>query len=253
MINIDIKTENAKAIQDQLKGIRKERWGAILTSAATETAFYVRNKLRSEMPRVIDRPRPYTINSIYVDKGRRGETVEATVKWRDSIGQNSGGRYLRPLVDGGDRNQKGFEKLLIARRLMSPGNKAVPTKEAPQDSYGNVPGSYLTRMLSFLRVLRDPLQNRRYANGARGGVGKKVAAKTLQFFTVPVRTGNLRPGIYERKNFFGTTGIRKVFSFVPSVHYKKQFPFYDIGRQASLSKFPEKLQESIAKYLNNPS
>jgi hypothetical protein len=246
MIKLDIKTDNLKEIQSQLEGIDKRHWPKILSGATTETAFYVRNKLRKEMPSHIDRPKPYTLNSIFVDKGRpREKDVEATVLWKNSMG-NSGGKYLKPLVEGGDRHAKGFEKLMIAKGFMKAGMKAVPSDDAPKDAFGNVPGSFIVKVLSWLRVLRDPLQNR-----AIGDKAKKITAKTMEFFVVTDQKGALSPGIYQRKRFASFSAVRRIFAFVRTTSYKKSFPFYDIGRKAAAEKFPEKLDEALTRHFES--
>lgn len=281
MYKIDFESEKLKAIRNELKGIEQKKWGKILSSATAETAFYVRNKLRKEMPNYIDRPNPYTINSIFVDKGT-GKSPESTVQWRKPSGGTSGGRYLLPQVDGGGRETKRFENALVFRGGKSRNDKAVPTSAAPKDAYGNVPGSYIKRMLSLLRVGTKALREKREKADARAMSGAKSSRKkdprgpsfmrmmrdqrkpaappvaqvkhsyggSEEFIVLPKRVGRKPPGVYEVKNMALGRALRLVFAFVSTVTYKSKFPFYDIGRKASDEKFQEKLQEAIQKEMS---
>lgn len=259
-----------------LDKVTKDKWPKILSKATTETAFYIRNKLRSELPQYIDKPTPYTTNSIFVRKGNK-DNPEASVEWRKPAGSTSGGKYLVPQVEGGNRSAKKFERALEWKGAKSAGDKAVPTKEAPKDIYGNVPGSYIKRMLSLLRIGGAELRARREKAAlsaakpkiARAKRGKSFAAtmrdqqqgsakpkaqtssyaKPEEFFALPKKQGKLSAGVYEVKNSAFGRAIRLVFLFTGSVTYKKSFPFYDIGNKASNDKFPQKLSEAVDEAL----
>ncbi len=230
---------DSKAIERQLEGISRRRWPRILKFAAFNTGRTTLKHIQSEMPKYIDKPKPYTINSMTVKRGR-GNDIDATVQWKDGFSGNTGGKYLRAPVLGGERQAKGFERLLQARGLMPANTRAVPTDAAPRDAFGNVPGPYIVRILSYLRALNDPLQNRRY-----GVVGKKVKKKDKQFFAVPAQQGKLSPGIYERRYFGFVNTIRKIFGYVNGVKYKKTFPFYDIGQAKAREVFSDELNKEI--------
>jgi hypothetical protein len=239
-MKVEIKLIGVEEIEAKLTRIDKSKWPSIIKNAATETAFYVRNKVRQEMPKYIDRPKPFTLNSIYVNKGS-ASNPEATVEWRKPSGGNSGGRYLRPEVEGGPRHVTGFEKKLIQLGAMPPGLRAVPTPAAPRDSYGNVP-------VSFLKKILTALQSPGTVN-KRGNTKVKGIKEGHTFFASAQRSTTLRRGIYERRDSTFGDAVKRVFSFISGVNYKKTFPFYDIGRKASLDKFHAKLDEAITKAL----
>jgi hypothetical protein len=254
---------------EKLKGISADKWPSILAYAANQTGYYVVNKYKQQMPSFIDRPIPFTVNSIYL-KPAKVDKVEATVQWREFAGTGtSGGKYLRPIVEGGGRRLKKFEKALQNAGLMPRGMLAVPTKDAPVDAYGNVPGALYTKILSYLRANPDGMQNRSVQKLKRmklknlvKGVAKatfnyeklkakedRAKKKAAKYFTVIAGRGNpLPPGIYERVNLFGGA-IRRLFNFVSETTYHATFPFERIGREAAQAKFPEKLDEAIARSL----
>lgn len=268
MIEIQVNSEIAKAL-DMLKGVAKDKWPSILAYATNQTGYYVLNKYKQQMPSFIDRPIPFTVNSIYLKPANKTR-VEASIQWREFAGSGtSGGKYLRPIVEGGARRLKKFEKALQGAGLMPRGMVAVPTKDAPLDQYGNVPGALYTKILSYLRANPDGLQNRSVQKLKRmktknlfKGIAKtalnyqKVQAaeekkkkKNAKYFTVISGRGNpLPPGIYERVNLFGGA-IRRLFNFVTETSYHVTFPFERIGREAAQAKFPEKLGEAIERSL----
>jgi hypothetical protein len=239
MIKIEV-THNIDEIRAKLNRVEQKKWPKILAYAANETGFYAQNKVYQEMQRVIDKPRPYTLRSLFV-KRVSGKDPEATVMWRPgSMSGNSAGRYLMPLVTGGQRQEKGFEKLLRLARVIPQGYYLIPTKDAPDDGYGNVPGPYIVRILSFVRAFRDHLQNRNINP-------EKAKKKKLQYFIVqPGEKSNLAPGIYERISLFGGA-IRCIFFFSKKAVYTQRFPFYDVASTAAKEKFNQKLDEGIKK------
>lgn len=263
-----------KKMIDQLDKVSPDKWSKILSDAQNETGFYVLAKYKKEMSNYIDRPVPYTINSMYLKKAT-GPNLEASVQWKDSSSNSiSAGHYLQPEVFGGNRSQKKMERALQAKGLIPNGWVAVPTKDAPKDSYGNVPNSFINQILSFLNANTDYQSNQQIKKlrklstvnlikgVAKAAVNqsklaareKRAAQKAQKYFTaIKGRKGNPLPsGIYERTNAFGVgigASIKRIFNFVPIASYKVTFPFYDIGTQAAQSKFPSKLDEAIQKAL----
>lgn len=275
MFKLDLKVDfEVKKALGKLDAIDESKWPKILQSAVNETGFYVVNKYKQQMPNYIDRPTPFTLNSMFLKKAT-GQKVEATVQWKEWTGSGTmpAGKYLTPEVYGGARKQKRFERALQAAKLMPQGFVAVPTKDAPIDNYGNVPGGFITQILSYLRANPDFQQNRSVKRlrkmstfGLIKGVAKaalnkdalkakeaKARSRQQKFFAViRGQKGNPLPsGIYQRVNMKLGSAIKKVFSFVPIATYKVSFPFYDIGTDAANAKFPSKLDEAIAKALNN--
>lgn len=274
MFTLDVKIESdLKKAFPALAAVSLSQWPKILQSASNETGFYVLNKFKQQMPHYIDRPTPFTVNSMFVKKAT-GNNLVTSVQWKDFTGSGSipAGKYLTPEVYGGARKQKRFEKALQAAGLLPSGYVAVPAKGAPVDSYGNVPGGYINQILSYLKANPDYTQNRQVTRLKRMSTGSlikgiasavvghsKLAAKESaarkrgkKFFAViRGKDGNPLPsGIYERVNFTLGSGIKQVFAFVPVATYKVTFPFYDIGTKAAIDKFPEKLNEAIAKALS---
>ncbi|MGZ6477673.1 MAG: hypothetical protein ACXWQE_00145 [Bdellovibrionales bacterium] len=261
-----------KIFIDQLKELAPDKWQKILSDASNETGFYVLNKYKQQMPNYIDRPTPFTLNSMFVKKSKP-TTLDTSVQWKDWTGSGSipAGKYLTPEAFGGQRRQKRFERALQAKGLIPAGWVAVPTKDAPKDSYGNVPGGYITKILSYLGASPDYQQNRQInrlkkmstVNLIKGVAKTAMNFKAVQakedrakkraqkfFAVIKGRRGNPLPsGIYERANMTLGSAIKRVFNFVPIATYRVSFPFYEIGTEAANSKFPSKVAEAVEKSL----
>lgn len=235
---------SVEGLTKQLEKVSEKNWPFVISLAANRTADAVLKKYREEMPKYLDRPRPFTLNSMYVKRGNK-KAPEATVEWRQFAGKGvPAGKYLIPQVEGGNRKQKGFEKALSTIGLLPSGWVAVPTNDVRLDAQGNVPGSYITRILSFLRADRSGTQNR--------GTGKRTNAKKVKFFGIaPESNTRLGPGIYERMNMTLGSAIRKVFVFLPKANYGRRFPFTRIGEDEARAQFPIKLDEAIQRKLND--
>jgi hypothetical protein len=246
MSEIKINVEHElKKMTDALNGIASKKWPSILADAATETAFHVRNKLRKDMPQYIDRPKPYTLNSMFAEKATPSR-LEATVKWRGEGRPSSGGQYLKPGVLGGGRPQKRFEKRLQASGLMPTGYLAIPSDDVQKDAFGNVPANYLLRVLKSIGLIE---------NDSKGG-GRKVkgtSQKNFRVFALTQRRGALIPGIYEKVLFFGSSAVRRLFTFVPKASYKRTFPFYDLGNKYAQEVFSKHLNTAVQKSINDSS
>ncbi|RYF10138.1 MAG: hypothetical protein EOO77_22175 [Oxalobacteraceae bacterium] len=229
------------------------------------------NKYKKELSNYFDRPKPFTINSMFLEKATISKQ-EATIQWKDQGSAGKGtaaGRYLEPETRGGTRSNKRFERSLQYSGQMPQGYFAVPTDDVALDSFGNVSAGLYTKILSALKSSFDSTQNQTTQKGYKGKnasfVGKyrtfgekqqaKAAAadnrarkKSAKYFTIqPGQAGGLYPGIYESVVLFGGRGSRRLFSYVKAVNYKNQFPFEQIGFTATDAKFPSKLEEAIDK------
>lgn len=209
--------------------------------ALTRTAQKVKEAEVAAMGQVFDRPTAYTLNSLYVTPATK-RNLQANVYFKDFSPKGvEAGKYLRPQIDGGARSQKRFERALVAKGLMSPGAYAVPGKQAPLDQYGNVPASFIVRILSDLQAFGEQgyRANRR---GARKG------ARRDNYFFVPRKGSQLRPGIYWHMPNH-TLGV--VFVFVSRVAYEKKFDFYGIGLKVQAAEFPIQFERAMQEALRS--
>jgi hypothetical protein len=213
----------------------------------TRVAQRVREAEYRAMQSSFDRPKPYTLNSLFLQKATP-ERLVARVWLKDDLASSNAGTpatdYLRPHIEGGTRGQKYFERALQTVGAMPQGTYAVPGRGAELDAWGNPSRSLILRILSQLRVQivagydrslpvgtdRKTQSKRRRAFGRAGG----------QFVALPKGLGKLPPGIYlaEGRDFgaklgFGRTGrLKAVFLFKRGVAYRVRYDFWGTARTA---------------------
>lgn len=221
MLGFDIRS-NARLVQAQLTALQKKHLPAAAIEAADRTGRYIYAALRSEMQQVFDRPTPWALGGLRYQKPTPAKPFVRI--WLEEFGGKGipAADFLAAEIEGGVRKHKRFEKALIAKGLMRSGQYAVPGKSAPLDAYGNVPGSFIVRMLSDLQAFGEQgyRANRR---------GKRRGAKKTNYFFVPPKGSSLKPGVYWHMPG-GLVGV--VFIFVSRTAYAKRYDFYGVADRA---------------------
>lgn len=194
-----------------------------LSLAANLLAQRVRSNERKTMTRRLDRPTPFTLNSLYLKPGNK-RRPEARVWFKDFAPKGApAGRYLMPQVHGGGRRVKGMERALIAAGKMRQGEYLIPTKDAPKDPYGNVPRGVITRILSGVRAFSE-VGFQANASQSRRSRAKGNAERYFVGTIDGVR------GIWERVQLGFGTGVRPLFLIVErDPKYRKRFPFFAVA------------------------
>lgn len=249
---LDVRTN----IDDFLKTVDQDRLDQVpqaMAWAINDAVDEAHGKIVDEMRRTFDRPTDFTLNAVWRTYANKRFLV-ATLELKDNFAGNdaapgkvnkgtAAAAYLQPQIEGGTRQAKRVEVLLRGAGLLPAGWFAVPAREAPLDSYGNVPKSFMVRMLSDLRAMSDDKANRK--PGRRSG-RRAVNA----FFAVkpggPKQTRHLKPGIYWR---LPGKMLVCVFVFVNAVTYRKRFDFYGLSERFAVEAFPKTWPAAWAKAL----
>lgn len=220
MLQFDIRS-NVAQVQQQLTELQRRRLPKAAVEAADRTGRYIHGALRSEMQQVFDRPTPWALGGL---RFQRPSLQRPVVRiWLEEFGGKGipAADFLAANIQGGKRKHKRFEKALIAKGLMPSGMFAVPGNNAPLDAYGNVPGSFIVRMLSDLQAFGE--------QGYRANrKGERRGKRKTNYFFVPAKGSGLRPGVYWQMPG-GLVGI--VFVFVSSVAYRKRYDFYGVAKR----------------------
>ncbi len=169
-----------------------------------------RKDIQAEMPRVFDRPNPYTLNSLRIEQSTR-ETLTIRIAVKDSAptGGTKPEHYLMPAVFGAGRNEKRFEASLRYAGVLPAGWRVVPAAGAKLDSYGNVSRAETKRILDAVE--------------SKSSAGSAYFAVSPEGTTRP-RT-RLAPGVYARAGR-GRRGVRPVLIFVRKApQYRARLPF----------------------------
>ncbi|PTT94557.1 hypothetical protein DBR29_03235 [Pseudomonas sp. HMWF005] len=190
---------------------------------ATRLAVLVKKGELSVMRQRLDQPTTTTMNSLYVQVAKKGKPEARTFfkdAWTSGVPADT---YLQQAVKGGRRPHKRFEKALIAKGLMKPGQYAIPAPSA-LNQFGNVPRGTIMKILSGLGAAETVSGVQANATGSKRSKRKGNADR---YFAGDV---DGTQGIWEkRKTAFGDA-VRPVFVFSDSEPgYRVIIPFYKIA------------------------
>lgn len=246
MMVVSVKADIADALR-LLDGLAKDQVPYATKEAINEAAEEAKKALIAEMPRVFDRPTPYTLNSLFIRYATK-QNLSAEVKLKDEAYKGTPAtKYLFPEVEGGPRDRKGMEFLLQRTGLLPQGWFVIPTSFAPLDAFGNVPGSMVQKILSQLQASRDYQQNE--PAGRRTKYNKSKRAGRYFALSPDARTrGKHVPGIYERLSSGFGGAARPIFIFTAKQpKYRDRYHFYKVGEDAARKAFPGAMIRAIEK------
>src|SRR5690348_6496059 len=89
MIKIDVRA-NVRAVEKQLSGLALKQFPFAVSRALTELAADVQKAEKDALPKVFDRPTPFTVNSIRIIPARKGQW------WSEVFVQDIAAEYLQP-------------------------------------------------------------------------------------------------------------------------------------------------------------
>lgn len=240
---------NAAALRARLTEFSDRRFASAMATALTRTAVQVRDEIRQNMPQVLDRPTPWTLNSLFA-RGATPARLDAEVNFKDDRASTNGGTpatyYLLPNVEGGPRRAKRLEVALRAVGALPSGYFAVPAAGATLDAYGNVTRGQIVQILSQLRIQLVAGSNRNMSFDGRSQIVAQRRAGG-RFFVVKPGDGKQAPGVYQREMF--GRNVTPVFVFVRSVQYRKRYDFYALARRLSQSILPQQVERSVEESL----
>jgi hypothetical protein len=186
-----------------------------------------------EIRNTFDRPTPLIENGmrITIDKNRKlvglgwkdvyGKN-EPTVEHRGNLYADAVSRTLIPQIDGTQRVAKPSERQLRAKGLLGASEFLVPSRTAPLDRYGNIPGSTMSKIIADLqaytysgssRNTKDPnkmkyiwgkVGNARGIFQVQGGVGRLLGGNTRGNWSLIFLVVNRAPNYRQRFKFYET-------------------------------------------------
>lgn len=235
-------TIDASGALRKLSGLHKQ---AVFAAglAANETAKGVQQKLRATMQERLDQPVPWTLNSTFVRFARRGETV-ATVDFRTFAGKGTPAyKYLEPLVHGGLRRLKRFERALSVKGLLPAGMQTVGGRYAV-NAAGNLPAAkVIVPMLSALRAFGE----QGYVANRTKASAKRKAGRQAQFFVKKTRWAGKPAGIYERIGEGAMRRAKPVVLFTTPGRYTPMLPWHELARRLMAEDYPRQYKLALAK------
>ena len=191
----------------------------------------------------LDRPTNYSQNMMRVKYASK-TSMTSQVKVKDAATVTKRGfrgpeQVLGHLFEGGRRQGKGFEGLLVRSGVMPRGMWAVPGGGARMDAYGNIERSLLIQLLSYFRSFRESGFRANMSDKNKSAFDKRSAKKikgasTSQFVVIKnKKPGGLHPGIWQHVGFGRSgTGIKPIIMFVKKEPiYSRYFDLDRIARQ----------------------
>lgn len=228
-----------------------------LAAALTWTARDVKEAEVAEMSSVFDRPTPFTLNALFVRPATK-ETLQAEVGQKEVAGHRA---YLDVQVSGGNRPQKGFERMLRGSGLMRAGEVAVPALGANLDAYGNMSKGQIVKIVSQLRTFITAGFDAN-ASSSKRSRGKRATEAYFVSQGVGLATfgghswskgrmlQHLPRGIWVRRSFGAWgTAIKPVLLFVPRTTYSRRLRFSDVAEATVARVFPGHFDRAFANAL----
>lgn len=217
--------------------------------ALTRTAGWARTDLRVAMQNTFDRPKAYTLRSLYTQPATKAK-LEANVHFKDRAPKGvPAGRYLRAQIEGGARTEKASERALQRAGVIPPGYFIVPTKHADLDARGNMSAGQVKKILSYLGAAEMSMGW--VANYTGNSKGKR---KNEHYFAVvPGRPqgrkgqgGGLPPAIYK----VIPSGLGRIVVPVATIiakppSYSERFDFHEIAAQSMERRLPKELGDAL--------
>ncbi len=276
-MQINIKIDGIKELQSNLKDFSERRLKAAVATALTRTAVQVREKVKTSMSTVFDKPTPYTVRQLkYVAATAQKpaaaigfgviavEDVYGNVMRYEDEGSSAtpAGKYLRNQIDGGSRRKKRFEKALNAVGVLPAGWFAMPGQRAKIDAYGNQSVGEIRQILSWFdaaELVAGSRQNMRQKGRDKRIKGTKKTAG-FEYFVAPVggsrafvrsneKTGShkMEPGIYRRTAGAFGMRIEPIVIFVKEAKYRPRFDFYGIAAKEGNSLLPDEFTRAVSE------
>lgn len=222
MLQIDART-NIEELSKALRTVGEKQLPFAFALMATRLAVLVKKGELSVLKARIDRPTTTTLNSLYVKPAKPGKPEARTFfkdAWTSGVPADT---YLQQAVKGGRRPHKRFEKALIAKGIMKPGQYALPAASA-LNQFGNVPRGTIMKILSGLGAAETVSGVQANATGSKRSKRKGNAQK---YFAGEV---DGTQGVWERKKTAWGDAVRPVFIFSDGdPGYRVILPFYKIA------------------------
>jgi hypothetical protein len=250
VITISVKS-NLEATISQWARIAGDQMPFATAVALTRTAKLAKEEIERQLPSLINNPTPYTMRGFRLYPATKRKLM-AEVDFRVAMGRGTQGRdYLSPIVYGGERKLKAFERSLQRTGLLPPGMSAVPGKAARMDAYGNMSRGQIVQILSYFKSFgeqgyRANITDKRKASMAKGS--KRTGKRGISYFVGRPNGGKHPSGIWQKTDF-GEAGsaIKPIIIFIRKPRYRKTLDVPGIAERIIRSRFAGELAKSVAQ------
>lgn len=253
-------TTNAGIVAQQWRGAAEQQIRRASVIAVTRTAVQVKADVRATLPKVFDRPTPWTLGSLYVAPATFGQAVPEARVWIKDEGGGKGvapTKYLLPEIAGGTRGFKRSEVALQRAGFLRAGEQIVPAAGAALDAYGNVSRGLIVQLLSYFRAFgeqgyRANMTDRRRGRLARRGRSAEgfVRIGGVEYFISRGpglwygRVQHLPAGIWARRGIHGSD-VQPVLLFVRRAGYRPRLDFFGIAERVVHRRLPAEFARAM--------
>lgn len=232
-LNADTYADDLKRLEMGLIWFQKEIPFA-LAYTLTQMGQAGKAAIKDALPRVFDRPTPWTMNSTLL-RGATKTRQEAVVWIKDGSVSS-----LAHHITGGRRPAKRFEKRLRSAGVLRGSNQyAVPAKRMKLNRYGNLTMGRINKLLSATGS-----QYESQANSSNSSI--KTNSGQGRIFVVP-RGKRTPPGIYQVKGSGADRNLLPMMIFVKKTNYRRRFHFHEITEDAGYDAIPGAIDKSLAR------
>lgn len=245
-VSIDVQSEVSR-LGKQVSLLTDRNLSFMVARAMTRSAQAAQETLKRDMPRFIDRPTPFTLNSTYV-RFAKPSNLSVEVGFRQFAPKGTpAGRYLEPMAAGGGRRLKSSERQLQAAGVLPAGRFLVPTGVTPLrlNQYGNLTGGTYTQVVSRLRGFGQQGYTANVSRSARS----QAKRRERDYFVG--RPGGLPLGVYARlgkrpANGGLARGFHTVFYITRQPQYRATFPIRQILSDGFEQAWPRELRQAFS-------
>lgn len=210
-IKVDAETE---ALTKWLDATQRKHLPSVYRNALNETAFETMKQLKTDLPKYIDRPTPFTTKGIQYGRAEKTKLVAKVGFASKNFGKRPAGAttypadYMHRLTYGGTRTPT---------RTATP----VPTKHYKTNKFGNIKRNDISKFLG---------NDKKYFSGIPKGMHNPESA-----------------GIWKRMGRGGRKNIVMVIAWEKSTKYSAIYPF---GQQVSTA-VRKKFKGIFYKHMND--
>jgi len=206
-------SSDVKKLTKRIDQKHKRQIPFVISRALNSSAFGARADVQKALPRYLDRPNPFTVKAVQVDKSSKKKLISKVGFASKTFGKLPAGtgippaEYMKRLIKGGTR--KPFNKYI-----------AVPATKRDQNKYGSL---------------------------KRGQVRRFLDNKAKYFGGLPKGNHSWGFGIWERTGKGGRRSIRKRVIFVDKATYEPIFPLKRIVQASFKKSFPKNFHREFEK------
>lgn len=232
-MQVHIQIAGLEKVRAQIQKLTGAQMQAATADALNDTAFMLRKEVQADMAKTFDRPTPYVLRSVLVQKALANRLVARIAP------TGIGGKGIDPQkilhaeAEGGPRRDKRSELALRAAGILPSGYQtAIPSEPFPgsDDGRGNIKGGFIVRLLAYFQAFGEQgykanMTKRRKEKLANKSVSAAgfMTINGVQFFVSygalrGGKAGHLAPGIWARSGTHGVN-VRPVLMFVQSPNY----------------------------------